>query len=257
MATEIIMTLITSGMLILFGALTKYGKAYNLIAGYNTSSPEEKKYMAEKGLGDFIGRQLMITAGAPLVGLLFSLGGFVWGFEVGIALLIIIVIYTVIGAQRYNPPPSFHSSHPEALKKSRRQFKTFIVIMVVSVLFSGGVIGSVVWAAQPPKFIWGETQMTITGAYGVPINYADIERVELNPTLPHIGYKNNGLDSGPILKGHFDISGLGHSLLFLRSAQGPVIVVYRTGHQEPVLINFTDSQQTTALYQQLQSKTTH
>jgi len=57
---EIIIFLLISGLLLGLGIAIKYGKAYNLISGYNTSPAHEKEYMIAKGLGDFVGRQLMI-----------------------------------------------------------------------------------------------------------------------------------------------------------------------------------------------------
>lgn len=244
---EIIIFLLISGLLFGLGIAIKYGKAYNLISGYSTSTAQEKEYMKEKGMGDFVGRQLMITAAAPLLGLILYKLGFVWGVEVGMALLLILVFYTVIASQRFNPPPS---DDPESVKKVRTKKLIILVSIIFTVLICSGVTIDISLTSREPQFTLEQTQMVISGSYGVSINYADIDKLELKPTLPEIGFKNNGLNLGPILKGHFDVKNVGPSLLFLRSNQGPVIIIYRTGHQ-PVLINFTDPQQTEALYQKL------
>jgi len=248
---EIIVFLSTSGLLLGLGIAIKYGKAYNLISGYNTASAEAKKYMAQKGLGDFVGRQLMITAAAPALGLILRKSGFVWGNEVGMGLLLILVFYTAIACQRFNPPPS---DDPISAKKARSQKHLIIAGMVLTVLICAGVGVHIALTAREPQFTLEPTGMLISGSYGVSINYSDIAKIELKPALPEVGIKNHGLDLGPILKGHFDVKGLGPSLLFLRSNQGPVITIHRPGRQ-PVLINFTDPQQTVDLYNQLQART--
>ena len=47
--------------------------------------------MAEQGIENFVGRQLMIMAAAPLLGLILKQAGFLWGIEVGIFIFIILV----------------------------------------------------------------------------------------------------------------------------------------------------------------------
>lgn len=248
---EIIIFLLISGLLLGLGIAIKYGKAYNLISGYNTSPAHEKEYMIAKGLGDFVGRQLMITAAAPILGLILHKSGFVWGIEAGMVLLLILVFYTVIAAQRFNPPPS---DDPTSIKKARSRKHLMIASMILTVLICAGVGVDIALVSREPQFTLEPTGMLISGSYGVSINYSDIDKIELKPALPEVGIKNHGLNLGPILKGHFDVKGLGPSLLFLRSNQGPVIIIYRPGRQ-PVLINFTDPQQTVDLYKQLQART--
>lgn len=246
---EIVIFLLISGLLFGLGTAIKYGKAYDLISGYNTASTHEKEYMIEKGLGDFVGRHLMVTAAAPLIGLILHKCGFIWGIEVGMGLLLILVFYMAIAAQRFKPPPS---DDPKSIKKARSQKRLLITSIIFTVLICGGVGINIALTSREPQFILEANQMLISGSYGLLINYYDIDQIELKPTLPDIGIKNNGLDLGPILKGHFDVKGLGPSLLFLRSYQGPVIIIFRTGRQ-PVLINFTDPQKTIDLYNQLQA----
>ncbi|MEN6391347.1 MAG: DUF3784 domain-containing protein [Syntrophomonas sp.] len=248
---EIVIFLLISGLLLGVGIAIKFGKAYELISGYNTAPAHEKEFMIEKGLGDFVGRQLMITAAAPVLGLILHKSGFVWGIEVGMGLLLILVFYMAFAVQRFNPPPS---DDPKSIKRARSRKRLLIATMIFAVLVCGGVGISIALTSREPQITPEADQLVISGSYGVSINYADIDKLEFKTALPEIGVKNNGLNLGPILKGHFDVKGLGPSLLFLRSNQGPVVVIYRSGRQ-PVLINFTDPQQTQALYEQLLAKT--
>lgn len=246
---EIIIFLSISGLLLALGIAIKCGKSYNLISGYNTAPAYEKKYMIEKGLGDYVGKQLIITSAAPIIGLLLHKSGFVWGIEVGMGLMMVLVFYTAFAAQRYNPPPS---GDPESIRRARSQKRLLIGSIMFTIFICGGVGINIAVSSREPQFTLEPGQMIISGSYGLSIKYTDIDKIELMPSIPEIGIKNHGLKLGPILKGHFDVEGLGPSLLFLRSSQGPVLIIYRTGHQ-PVLINFTDSQQTIDLYNQLQT----
>lgn len=54
----ILADLLSAGTVILCGILIKYVKLYNLIAGYNMLSPEEKAKVDAHRLGNFIGNCL-------------------------------------------------------------------------------------------------------------------------------------------------------------------------------------------------------
>lgn len=248
---EIIIFLLISGLLLGGGVAIKYGKTYDLISGYNTAPASDKEYMIEKGLGDFVGRQLMITAAAPVLGLILHKSGFVWGIEVGMGLLLILLFYLAIAVQRFYPPPS---DDPMSKKRTRSRKRLMIATMTFAVLICGGVGISIALTSREPQIVLEANQLAISGSYGVSISYRDINKLELKTALPEIGVKNNGLSLGPILKGHFDVKILGPSLLFLRSSQGPVLIIYRTG-QQPVMINFTEPQRTIDLYNQLLNQT--
>ncbi len=248
---EVIIYLAISGFIFLLGVVIKYFKAYYLIAGYNTASKEEQQYMAEKGIGDFMGRQLMIIAAAPLIGLILDRAGFIWGTLVGSALLIILVFYTVIAAQRFAPPSSFYSSGKVKGRPSNN--KTAIAALVISAIVVIVVFGMIFWIAQPTDFVLEENELRITGAYGTVIPYYDIEKLELSETIPRLVKRTNGLSMGSIQKGHFKTDTMSDALLFMRSNSGPVIIIQRKG-QKMVMINFAEPEETKGLYQRLKAK---
>lgn len=247
---EVIIYLAISGFIFLMGIAIKYFKAYFLIAGYNTSSKEEQQYMAEKGIGDFMGQQLMIIAAAPLIGLILDRTGFIWGTEVGAGLLIILVFYTVIAAQRFAPPSSFYSSGK--VKRKASNSKTIIIALVISTVVFIGVFGIVFWTSQPTEFTLEQNELKISGAYGTVIPYSDIENLELSETIPKLARRTNGLGMGSIQKGHFKTEDMGDALLFMRSRSGPVIIIQREG-EKMVMINFAEPEETGMLYQQLKA----
>lgn len=248
---EVILYLAVSGIIFLLGVVIKYFKAYYLIAGYNTASKEEQQYMADKGIGDFAGRQLMIIAAAPLVGLILERAGFIWGTAVGSVLLLVLVFYTVIAARRYASPPSFYSSG--RVKGTPSNSKTAIIALVISAVIVIVVFGMIYWIAQPTDYVLGQNELRISGAYGTVIPYSDIENLELSETIPSLVKRTNGLSMGSIKKGHFKTKEKGNALLFMRSNSGPVIIIQRK-EEKMVMINFAEPEETKILYQQLQVK---
>lgn len=63
----ILTMLIAPFMLTILGVIIKLGKASFLIAGYNTSSKEEKEKYDEKALCNFVGNLLFVIAGILLL----------------------------------------------------------------------------------------------------------------------------------------------------------------------------------------------
>ncbi|MDD4783890.1 MAG: DUF3784 domain-containing protein [Syntrophaceticus sp.] len=247
---ELIITAVISGIIFFLGVLIKHFKAYDLIAGYNTASKEEKEYMASKGLGDFVGRQIMLSAAVPLIGPFLKWAGFIWGIEISIAIFLIVIFYIVIGARRFTPPPSFYSS--KSMKGKTTASKANITVLVISAVVVIAVVGGIIWTAKPNEFALEQNELRIIGVYGTDIGYSDIESLELSEAIPQLKVRSNGLGLGPIQKGHFKTEDMGDALLFMQSKSGPVIIIQREG-QEMVMINFADSEKTRMLYQQLKS----
>ncbi len=238
--TELIITLIVCALLFFTGVLIKYFKAYNLIAGYNTAPREVKEQIDAKALGDFTGRQLMIAAFTPLLGYGLKRTGLVWGMEVGIGLLILIIIYTGIKAQKFNPPDAKNSSAKISI----------LITLIIIIAVGAGII----WTAMPPAFNLESEQFTISGAYGISVNYSDIKELDLVDEIPPLSMRTNGLGLGPILKGHFLLEDKGKALLFLRSDSGPVLIIKRQTNPEMIMINCKDAAETRLLYRSLSKK---
>ncbi len=237
---ELIINLIVCALLFFTGVLIKYFKAYGLIAGYNTAPREVKEQIDAKALGDFIGRQLMIAAFTPLLGYGLKRAGLVWGTEVGFGLLILIIIYTVIKAQKFNPP--------EVKNKSATISLLITLIIVI------GVGAGIAWTAMPPAFNLESKQFTISGAYGTSVNYSDIKELDLVDEIPPLSMRTNGLGLGPILKGHFQLEDKDKALLFLRSDSGPVLIIKPQTNPEIIMINSKDAAETRLLYHSLSKK---
>ncbi|MDD4627114.1 MAG: DUF3784 domain-containing protein [Syntrophomonas sp.] len=238
--TELTINLIVCALLFFIGVLIKYSKAYYLIAGYNTAAPEVKEQIDAKALGDFMGRQLMIAAVTPLLGYGLKQAGLLWGMEVGLGLFILIIIYTVIKARKFNPPAV----------KNKSAGKDILITLIIIIALAAGIA----WAAMPPAFNLENKQFAISGAYGVSINYNDIEELDLVTEIPPLSMRTNGLGLGPILKGHFHLEDKGKALLFLRSSSGPVLIIKRQTNPEMLMINCKNAAETRLLYNSLNKK---
>ena len=242
---DLYITLFIVVLLAGLATIIKYFGGEGMIAGYNTASPAEQKYMSEKGIGAFVGNHLYFLGGIILAGFLSKKAGFVWGEDISWALFVLIIIVMLIRAQRFNPPASMAT--PQSARTHKFGLWAGAIITIAVALM-------VAWNALPAQFDLEANQLKITGAYGVNINYSDIEEMSLRTEMPKVGMKTNGLNMGPILKGHFQVEGIGGARLFLRSTHGPVLILTLKCQSNPVLINFSDPAETTRLYQQLQSQ---
>ena len=92
----LIIHLLITGFFVLLGILFAFGKGSGLIAGYNTSSPDEKAKIDEKKLCRFMAKFMFVLAACWLVaacGEIFKITILLW---VGQALFFIAVIAGVI-----------------------------------------------------------------------------------------------------------------------------------------------------------------
>jgi hypothetical protein len=241
-SVDLYITLFIVFLLAGLATLIKYFGCEAMIAGYNTASPAEQKYIAEKGIGAFAGNYLYLLAGIILAGYLSKRAGFVWGVDLSWGLFVVIIIVMLFRIQRFNPPASLTT--PQSLRAKKIGLGAGGIIVVV-------VAGIITWNALPAKFNLQADQLQITGAYGFILHYSVIEDIRLQPELPAVGMKTNGLNLGPILKGHFRVEGMGNARLFLRSYHGPVCIITLKGDADPVLINFSDPTETTLLFNTL------
>lgn len=234
-----------SAVIIILGALIKFGKNYSLIPGYNAGTPEEQKYMNKKKMGDYVGRQLMMIGIAPALGVMLRQFGVTWGIEIGFGLLLLLVIGLVLEINRFTPSDS---------DLNKKHFRLYMSAAVLLVLVFAAVGGYLYNSAQKPIISILPDSIAIQGTYGTEFAYSDINTLELRDSLPAIRGKANGIEVGTVMKGHFDVEGLGRSQLSIRKPGSVVVMTFISG-REPVLINLDNSEQTRSLFVYLQSAT--
>lgn len=233
-----VIVLFVAGLLILLGVLIKYFKAYDLIAGYNTAPPDIKKYAEEKGLGNFVGNWLFVLALIILAGHIAKINGFVWAEAVSWALFIGVVIYIVIRVQSFSPVQS--------RKNTLLILAGSLVLVMVVAIF-------VVSSGSKPSITVENQSIKISGFYGISAPLSEVTSIELKDNIPAIVQKSNGLDLGAIYKGDFVLKDIGRARLFLRSPEGPFIFIQTKKY--PVIINFSDQEETAGTYRMLKSNT--
>lgn len=229
-----IIIVFVAGLLLFLGVMIKYFKAYDLIAGYNTASPEVRRYAEEKGLGNFVGSWIITLGLIILAGGVAGRLGYVWVELASWGVFTAALVYIVVRAQEFTPPGSRISPK---------------IILAVSLVVVSLVVIPLVLSSLPPSITLEEQKIIISGAYGLEVPVNEVNSVELRDEIPAIKSKSNGLNVGPILKGDFMLQDLGRARLFIGSQTGPFIFI-RTG-QRPIIINYSSPEKTVETYSML------
>ncbi|HQA08544.1 MAG TPA: DUF3784 domain-containing protein [Syntrophomonadaceae bacterium] len=227
-------------LLVVLATIIRFFGGEMLIAGYNTSSPEERAYMKEKGIGKFVGNYMYGLAAIILAGFLLKKVGVPYAQDISWLVFVVVIVVMLIRARQFNPPG------PPSPQRRRSLWLTLVIVVVVAVV--------VTWNAIPANIEMEEEQVTISGAYGTSFKYADIDQVQLLEELPEISLRTNGISLGPINKGHFKLEDGGSVLLFLRNGKPPFIHITFNSDQKPIIINAGNPESTNQLFQELSER---
>jgi hypothetical protein len=92
------------------------------------------------------------------------------------------------------------------------------VIMTVGILFYVQM--------QPPEVAVTEKAVRVASLfYGERVALGDIADASLEPRLPRVLLRTNGFALGGILRGHFNVEGLGDGQLFVDAKHSPFVVI--------------------------------
>jgi hypothetical protein len=117
-----------------------------------------------------------------------------------------------------------------------------VVLVAVGVLF---------WfQMQPPTITVRPEGLEVDCLfYGRDFAATDITSFSLESTIPRVLVRTNGFAAAGILRGHFDVEGLGNGLLFVDTGSAPYILVgLRQGF---VIVNLPEPERTRALYDEM------
>jgi hypothetical protein len=92
------------------------------------------------------------------------------------------------------------------------------------------------------------SKIVIEGQYGTTIDAKDITEVKLLDTLPTIGTRVNGAESGAYKRGDFEVQDFGICKLFVNLNNGPHIYI---AANDKYIINLNDKNITLDLYDNL------
>ncbi len=231
-----------AALLALIGILVKYFQCYWLISGYNTASKEKKQNMDIVGLSRFTGNYTFLIAGIILLGGLLNYIGFYWGTIVSMIAIFALVPFILLKAQRFDK-----NTQTPAGKTKPAVIALFIFISALFLI----IIGVVIYGGMETGIQAGPEGIKITGIYGMTIHNDEIRSIELKETIPHIQWKSNGFDFGPILKGYFRVKGVGKAKLFIDARKPPFIYI-RTD-RGLIIINQKEAEKTRQVYERIRA----
>ena len=228
-------------LLVTFGLLIKYKKAYWLISGYNTMPAEKKKKVDAEGLGRLMANMCftmaaIFTAAALLMFLeKMTLAGLAF------ALILPVIIYTLVSAQKYDGNT----------RNQQGKMKTGAKVIVGSavaffVLIAIGVGALLYSSNKPTVYSIDNGILKISGLYGKEVVIYEISDLELKDTMPEVLLRTNGSALNSMLKGNFKLKDIGAAMLFVDVSQPPFI--YLKCNSKTIFINAEDSAKTIELF---------
>ena len=133
--------------------------------------------------------------------------------------------------------------------KATKSLLTVIILVAVAILLLFG--------AKEPKVLVFDNHIQINGMYGVKIDFAEISDITLiDRSMREIGVgrRIGGYKSsfGETLKGNFESSSTGKTLLFVQSKTAPTIKIDRIDKKD-VYISFKNSEYTKQVFNELRT----
>jgi hypothetical protein len=98
-----------------------------------------------------------------------------------------------------------------------------LVIIVLAALFLPVIL--VLTGRRETKAVLSDTGITLSGIYGISINYQDIRKLDTLPQLPSIKLRTNGYALGGTLKGNFRLQDKTDVKLFVEKGSPPFIYI--------------------------------
>lgn len=236
---------LTTGIILaIIGCLIKYKKAYWLISGYNTMSAEKKKNVHIEGLGRFVSSVCFVIATIIFVATIFIALGKNTESVIVFALLLPVIIYTLINAQKYDG----NARNDEGKMKKGTKLLIGLIISFL-VLVAIGVCFLLYFSNIPAEYTLQNGILNISGMYGQEIPIYDISSLELKETLPAALLRTNGSALGNMYKGYFKLKDISKAMLFLNVSKPPFI--YLRSNTQTIILNCNDSEKTKILYEKL------
>lgn len=186
-----------------------------------------------------------------LLGIIFIIGGVLTFNDlktIGTILLtvpiFILTPYVIVKAQKYDK----NSLEPDgSLKKSTKiTLGVFIGFTMLIFIFVIVLLG---YGAREPKVTVDNEMIKIGGMYAATVRTDDIVDIVLLDSIPKVLRKDNGFDFGNILRGYFDLEGIGKGRLYINNGKPPY--VYLRLKKSFVIINCNSIEETQNLYDKI------
>lgn len=235
------------GLCILLGIVLSMGKGSFLIGGFNMLTKEEQEKYDKVALCKFIGKMMFALAFSMVFWVLSQAFDIKILLYIGVVLFFSFIMFMLIYVNTDNRFKIKGSSvEKEQHKVSIKPLMLGLIIFLGVAIFLFILINGT--KKETEVSIQGN-QIVFKGQYGVTDNLKEITDIQLKNDIPAIGMKVNGAGLGEIMKGDFEVEGLGTCRLFVHSEKGPYIYMMVDGKY--TIINFKDSAKTMAIYEEL------
>ena len=254
-----IITGILAMLFIIMAVFLLNGKGAFLIAGYNTMGEKDRAAYDEKALCKSVGWLLIIISALMLLFPLASQFETTWLFWTVFALIMAVPIGFAIYANtgnrfRINIDPNAPTADKERKQMTRGKKLTIIFVIGITVLMCilSGIL--IYFGERDPVVSISGNNISISALYGLDVALADVSEISLVDRSMldiGIGTRTNGYAStGRALKGNFNSTANGHTLLFVYSSSSPTIQIIRASGPD-IFISFRNSETTIATYHEL------
>lgn len=218
---NIVLGLLFAGLGLLIGKF----KMYDLIAGVNTASTEQKENMDLPAMGNTIA---LMCYGIALASIIPAVLNHFFGFPLVVTpiLTVILIIIALLRVQRYD-----HN-----VKSREATLKAVKVLVVVAAV--GGILITQVMGEH--MVVLSDTEIKVSGMFGKTFPLEDVVSIREVEEMPRITLRTNGLGLGSIQRGQFRLEGAKKAYLYLSKRRGPYIEIVTEDY--PVYINFKEEE---------------
>ena len=233
-----------SVLLIIFGIGIKYFKAYWLISGYNTMSKEKKKNVDIEKLAIMVGNFCFVLAAFVFIIMIFIVFELIIPAIISGILMVGAVIFLLVKAQKYDG----NAINSDGTMKKSTKIIIGVVVAFLVLVFSGA--GVLLYQSNKPILYEATTDaLVINGVYGERIDYKNISNLYIKDSIPDITFRTNGSAVGDMLKGYFNVTGMGNVKLFIN--KGIKSYIYIETSSGTIILNSEDEQKTRELYDKI------
>lgn len=223
-----------------------------MISGYNTLPKAQREKVDIKGLSRMMRRYLIFMGiGAGVLPVILrkmdyasaaSLSPIV--FILGLAAIASVKSRRYLNAAKGADTSAVQQVLPRRERVLRKYLKIFLTIVL------GLFLIQFVRVLVPSKVEVGQTEIVITGAYGLTILADEIQDINLQDHL-WLTMRTNGVAVGNFYQGHFRSKEWGPCLVFLRNARTSPYVIIALKNSKTVVVNCKTPEQTKALYSKI------
>lgn len=228
-------------IIIALGIMIKYLKMSWLIAGYNTSSAEDRRVMSEKGIESFIGNGMFVLAAILAGGNIGKYLGYDFAQTGSWILFTVVLGYVIIRAQKYVPD--------KTTGESGRKTNSIVLILAVYLLVFAVVAAGIIYGNRESTVAIEGHWIRIGGIYSTRIDFKEVTDIRMEDSIPAIKSRTNGYAFGDTLKGHFLLEDLGKGRLYIHSDKGPFIYIMTSDSY--TIVNFDSPDKTKKLFAEL------